>query len=131
MTDSSLRNEGAFFLPNFVNMRQIIFTEFDLIVATNISDLFQWFGVTDIHGLVIGEAIDKDIDSMVHYHPNDTSASLTYKPFIFLNSQSLSNLPIHESSMIIFEASQRLSELLCEGYTETQTREVSMFRDKL
>ena len=63
-------------MPNFVNMRQIIFTEFDLIVASNISDLFQWFGVTDIHGLVIGEAIDKDIDSMVHYHPNDTSAPL-------------------------------------------------------
>jgi len=112
-------------------MRQIIFTEFDMIVSSNISDLFQWFGVDEIHGLMKSDAIQKDIQSMVHYHPNDTSASLTYKPFIYFNTHHLSNIPIHETSMIIFEATQRLSEILCEGYTETETREVSSFTQSL
>lgn len=112
-------------------MRQHIFNEFDLILSPNIKDLFQWFGTDEIHGLLVSDAIKKDITSMVHYHPNDVSASLSFKPFIYLNNHTLSNIPIHESAIIISGASQRLSEILTEGFVQTKAKEVETFTENL
>ena len=37
-------------------MRQIIFTEFDLIISNEVSDIFKWFGVNSLAGITFAEA---------------------------------------------------------------------------
>mgnify|MGYP003647011257 FL=1 len=101
-------------------MRQIIFTEFDLIISNEVSDIFKWFGVNSLAGITFAEAKFMDqhnegFDSMVNYHPDDKEMDLKNKPFIFLNSQALSNKPIHESTLVIHHASMKISRILVEG----------------
>ena len=112
-------------------MRQHVFNEFDLYTARCISELYDWYVTDEIHGMLKHDAVSKDITSMVHYHPNDMSASMSYKPFVFLNSHILSNIPIHESALIITSACHRLSDILTEGYTETKSQEIQQFAEDL
>lgn len=112
-------------------MRQHAFNEFDLFTSSNISDLFEWFASDEIHGLMLPDALRLDLVSVVHYHPNDVSASLSYKPFIFLNSRILSNMPIHESVLEITSASQKISEILTEGFTKAKSKEVQKFGEDI
>ena len=101
-------------------MRQIIFTEFDLIISTEVSDVFKWFGVNSLAGFTFAESKFMDqhnegFDSMVNYHPQDKENELKSKPFMFLNSKALSNKPIHESTLIVHHASMKMSRILMEG----------------
>jgi len=101
-------------------VRQIIFNEFDMIVSTEVSDIFKWFGVNSLAGVTFAEAnfmdeYNEQFDSMVNYHPNDKNKSLEYKPFIYLNTHILSNKPIHESVLVVHHASMKLSRILTEG----------------
>ena len=107
-------------------MRQHPFSEFDMFLGPNVTDVYDWFGVDILGGVMKSDVIavqkmeDKYIHSMVNYHPNDVLHDCSYKPYFFLNRDVINSMPINEIMIIIHSAATRLAAILCEGFTDLE-----------
>ena len=110
-------------------MRQFPFQEFELFLTPDVTDIYDWFEVGTLNGLTKAEmsyaqtSQDRFVSSLVNYHPKDVLKDCSYKPFFYLNSEAVNELPIHEVAIIIHRAAIRLSAMLCEGIEDAHKLE--------
>lgn len=71
--------------------------KYELIVGNNATEIFRHYGVNEMHGLNLADAIAEEIDKtkgngvyiegLANYHPKDKelTGKAPYKPFVFIN----------------------------------------------
>ena len=78
-----------------VVLKDYHFKEYDLIIGKDATEIFNYYNVTEMHGLSLDGAISRIveggtyIDGLSNYHPMDKELDMKLKPFIFLNIGSL------------------------------------------
>jgi len=102
-------------------MRQLQFKEFELFLGKDFTGLFDWFQLTQLNGVTRAEVCHMQtttehyIHTFVDYHPTDTFKELEYKPYMYVNSNMINDLPIYESSIYISQACQKMAQILSDG----------------
>ena len=96
------------------------FSEFELFLASDFTDLYDWFEVRSIQGLTKAESVSLNdskvrIHSFVSYSPKDVLRQCEYKPYMYLNHDMINELTIQESAFIIMGACVKLSRILASG----------------
>lgn len=76
-------------------MIKIIYSQFILLIGNNAVDLFDYYGVDQMHGVSRTECIakiadgDLYIEGFANYDPRDSTLSTDLPPFIFINKSAL------------------------------------------
>lgn len=90
----------ALFLRNRrlkVKVKAYHFEKYDLIIGQDATEIFNYYNVTEMHGLSLNGAISRIveggtyIDGLSNYHPMDKELDMKLKPFIFLNIGAMNN----------------------------------------
>ena len=83
----------ALFLRNKrlkVKVKAYHFEKYDLIIGQDATEIFNYYNVTEMHGLSLDGAISRIveggtyIDGLSNYHPMDKELDMKLKPFLFL-----------------------------------------------
>lgn len=76
-------------------MEIIYYAQFVLLIGNNAVDLFDYYGVQEMHGVNRTSCINRIaeggtyIDGFCNYDPRDTTLSKTPLPFVFINRSAL------------------------------------------
>ena len=80
-----------------VVLKSYHFKEYDLIIGKDATEIFNYYNVTEMHGLSLDGAISRIveggtyIDGLSNYHPMDKELDMKLKPFLFLNIGAMNN----------------------------------------
>jgi hypothetical protein len=73
----------------------IYYAQFVLLIGNNAVDLFDYYGVQEMHGVSKAQCIERIaeggtyIDGFANYNPKDTALTKELLPFVFINRQAL------------------------------------------
>ena len=76
-------------------MQVIYFAQFVLLIGNSALDLFDYYGVQEMHGVSKAQCIERIaeggtyIDGFANYNPKDTALTKELLPFVFINRQAL------------------------------------------
>ena len=73
----------------------IYYAQFVLLIGNSAVDLFDYYGVQEMHGVSKAQCIERIaeggtyIDGFANYNPKDTALTQELLPFVFINRQAL------------------------------------------
>ena len=73
----------------------IYYAQFVLLIGNSAVDLFDYYGVQEMHGVSKAQCIERIaeggtyIDGFANYNPKDTALTKELLPFVFINRQAL------------------------------------------
>lgn len=73
----------------------IYYAQFVLLIGNSAVDLFDYYGVQEMHGVSKTQCIERIaeggtyIDGFANYNPKDTALTKELLPFVFINRQAL------------------------------------------
>jgi hypothetical protein len=80
-----------------IKVKAYHFEKYDLIIGKDATEIFNYYNVTEMHGLSLDGAISRIveggtyIDGLSNYHPMDKELDMKLKPFLFLNIGAINN----------------------------------------
>jgi hypothetical protein len=96
-------------------LKKINFDRFILLLSDDVRDVFKYYNVTEMHGLT-HEGATKRINEGGTYCDGwaNVAPFKGMKPFVFLNTKTMVELPLHETALLVMHETTHLAFLLIE-----------------
>ena len=96
-------------------LKKINFERFILLLSDDVRDVFRYYNVTEMHGLS-HEGATKRINEGGTYCDGwaNVAPFKGMKPYIFLNTKTMVELPIHETALLVMHETTHITILLHE-----------------